>query len=67
MAQVKRALENAGITPLFLVTDNAVPYYRDLVRQLGRGTVVSISESSENLLESLNQGVEQICGDGLEQ
>ena len=67
VAQVKRALENAGITPLFLVTDNAVPYYRDLVRQLGRGTVVSISESSENLLESLNQGVEQICGDGLEQ
>jgi len=67
VAQVRRALENAGITPLFLVTDYAVPYYRNLVQQLGRGTVVSITETSENLLESLNQGVEEICGDGLEQ
>jgi hypothetical protein len=67
VAQVKRALENAGITPLFLVTDHAVPFYRQLAKQLGRGTVVSISDTSENLLESLSQGVEEICGDGLAQ
>jgi len=67
VAQVRRALEAAGITPLFLVTDYAVPYYRDLVQQLGRGTVVSITETSANLLESLDQGVEEICGDGLSQ
>jgi hypothetical protein len=67
VAQVRRALEAAGITPLFLVTGNAVPYYRPLASQLGRGSVFSITETSENLLQALSQGVEEICGDGLSQ
>lgn len=67
VAQVRRALENAGITPLFLVTDHAMPYYRNLASQLGRGSVFRITETSDNLLQALSKGVEEICGDGLSQ
>jgi hypothetical protein len=67
VGQVRRALEAAGITPLFLVTDGAASHYRNLVSQLGRGTVARITESSDNLLQALSQGVEEICGDGLAQ
>ena len=64
---ISRALEAAGITPLFLVTSNVLSVYRDLARQLGRGIVVPISSSSDNLLQALDRGVEEICGDGLSQ
>lgn len=64
-AQVRRALEQADITPLFLVTADAAGYYRSLVGKLGRGTVVVISSNSSDLLRGLDQGVQQVCGEGL--
>jgi hypothetical protein len=65
VAQVRRALERADLTPLFLVTADAAGYYRNLVAQLGRGSVQVISSNSSNLLAGLDQGVKQVCGEGL--
>lgn len=65
VAQVRRALERADLTPLFLVTADAAGYYRNLVAQLGRGSVSVISSNSSNLLAGLDQGVKQVCGEGL--
>ncbi len=67
VAQVKRALEQADLTPLFLVTADAAGYYRNLVAQLGRGNVVVITSNSSNLLAGLDQGVKQVCGEGISQ
>lgn len=67
VAQVRRALERADLTPLFLVTADAAGYYRALVGQLGRGSVQVITSNSSNLLAGLDQGIKQVCGEGLSQ
>jgi len=65
VAQVRRALERADLTPLFLVTADVAATYRGLVAQLGRGSVAVISSNSSDLLAGLDQGVKQVCGEGL--
>ncbi len=58
--EVKTVLEEAKITPIFLVTDNCESAYQDLVSQLGRGTVVRLSLNSSNLVSAVEEGLENI-------
>lgn len=65
VAQVKAAFDSANLTPIFLVTNNEVGTYRNLVAKLGRGAVVPLSSDSSNLLQALSSGIQTICGEGL--
>jgi len=67
VAQVRRALEAADIVPLILAAGGEVGTYRDLARELGRGSVSALSGTSENLLQALNGAIAAVCGDGLTQ
>lgn len=53
IAQVKAALEAADITPVFSVTADVRSYYDNLVVQLGRGVVTTISSNSANLADAI--------------
>ncbi|MEM9540270.1 MAG: putative Ig domain-containing protein [Cyanobacteria bacterium P01_E01_bin.42] len=61
--QVKAALENANIVPIFLVTNDQLPTYQNLVGQLGVGTVVGLSADSSNLVGAIEQGLENVNRD----
>ena len=65
VGQVRTILQNNDIVPLFLIAGGKEGTYRRLAKELGRGSVASLSSSSENLLEALDKVVEQVCGEGL--
>lgn len=67
VAQVRAALAGSDLIPLFLVAGGEEGTYRDLVRQLGRGTVARLDGSSQNLLQALDSAVEKVCGEGIVQ
>ena len=61
VAQVRLALENADIVPIFAVKGGALASYRTLVDDLGRGVAVSLAGDSTNLLESIFGGISEVC------
>lgn len=54
MTQVKAALENGNIIPIFAVTSDIASTYQNLVTQLGVGAVVSLSSDSSSLVDAIN-------------
>jgi len=55
--QVKDALLNAGIIPIFAVTSGVVSAYQDIVSQFGFGTVVTLSSDSSDIIDSIEGGI----------
>jgi hypothetical protein len=56
--QVKTAINNANLLPIFLVTSDYLSYYNGLVSQLGVGAVVEWEADSSNLIEALTDSWE---------
>ncbi|WP_318285954.1 pre-peptidase C-terminal domain-containing protein [Limnospira fusiformis] len=63
VAQVRNALEETGVIPIFAVTRDVVPVYRELVDQLGFGTVETLRSDSSNLVNVVTSGLETILSD----
>jgi len=61
--QVKNALQEAGIVPIFAVTGNQTKTYEKLVDKLGFGTVERLSRDSSNLVKVVTSGLEDIFSD----
>ncbi|MEA5576227.1 putative Ig domain-containing protein [Anabaena sp. UHCC 0451] len=59
--QVKDAVINAGIIPIFAVTSDEISNYQNLVDQLGVGTVVELTSNSSNIVEAITDGLEQVA------
>ena len=57
VAQVRAALEAANIIPIFAVTAPVLASYEGLVTALGRGTAVTLTADSGNVLAALNAGL----------
>ena len=59
ISQVKTAIENNGIFPVFLVSggDSVKSSYDTLVSQLGTGAVISLDSDSENIADALKFAV----------
>lgn len=55
--QVRSALEDNNVIPVFLVTENVESTYEDLVDSLGRGAVIDLDVDSENISDVLKQGI----------
>ncbi len=53
VAQVREAVQNFGIYPVFAVTSDDIPTYQDLVAQLGVGDVVELSSDSSNIIDAI--------------
>ena len=62
IALLKAALAKSGIIPVFAVTAGVVPIYQDLVTQLGRGTVVTLTSDSANLSDAVREAVAKVTG-----
>jgi len=61
LVQLKRALEAANIVPLFAVTADVLTDYNDLVTFLGRGSVVTLSSDSSDLVDVLTDGLGRLA------
>ncbi|MBN3939459.1 hypothetical protein [Nostoc sp. NMS9] len=57
IGQVKTALEANNIIPIFLTTSNVAADYETLVTQLGRGGVLTLGSTSENLADVIKEAV----------
>jgi Ca2+-binding RTX toxin-like protein len=57
VAEVRDALINANIIPVFTVTAHVMSDYQNLVSQLGFGTVVKLESDSSNLVNAITQGL----------
>lgn len=57
VAEVRDALINANIIPVFTVTTDVIDDYQNLVSQLGFGTVVELESDSSNLVNAITQGL----------
>jgi len=57
ITQVKTALLNAGIIPVFAVTSGVVADYQSLVSELGFGSVVSLSSDSSDIVAAFEDGI----------
>ncbi|MEH2213313.1 hypothetical protein [Nostoc sp.] len=57
VGQVKTALETNNIIPIFLTTSNVAANYETLVTQLGRGGVLTVGSTSENLADVIKEAV----------
>lgn len=66
IAQVRDALVDAGIAPIFAVTSDQIPVYQDLVAQLGFGEVVTLNSDSSNIVDILRATLPEIEPDILE-
>ena len=56
--QVKAAINQANLLPIFLVTSNYKSVYDNLVKKLGVGAVVPLNSDSSNLIEALKTALE---------
>lgn len=61
--QLKGALQEAGIVPIFAVTGDQTRTYEQLVDELGFGTVETLSRDSSNLVEAVTSGLEKVLSD----
>lgn len=57
IAQLKAALDAANIIPIFAIANNYEANYQTLVDQLGRGTVVSLTADSSNVVGAITAGL----------
>lgn len=57
LAQVKAALDAANIIPIFAVTAGLEATYQGLSTTLGRGTVVTLSANSANIVSAITTGL----------
>lgn len=57
VSQVKAALEGENIIPIFAVTAGLEATYQGLVTELGRGTVVTLSANSSNIVSAITAGL----------
>ncbi|MDZ7994851.1 MAG: hypothetical protein RM022_001745 [Nostoc sp. EfeVER01] len=57
VGQVKTALEANNIIPIFLTTSNVAANYETLVTHLGRGGVLTVGSTSENLADLIKEAV----------
>ena len=64
--QVREALIDAGIVPIFAVTSksdnnvNNISVYNDLVNKLGFGKVVRLDTDSANLVNAITEGLDKV-------
>ncbi|MEG4071931.1 VWA domain-containing protein [Microcoleus sp. Pol14C2] len=60
--QVREALIDAGIVPIFAVTPTSenISVYNDLVNQLGFGKVVRLDSDSANLVNAITEGLDKV-------
>jgi Integrin beta chain VWA domain/Lipase/RTX calcium-binding nonapeptide repeat (4 copies) len=64
--QVREALIDAGIVPIFAVTSisdekvNNISVYNDLVNKLGFGKVVRLDSDSANLVDAITEGLDKV-------
>jgi len=63
IAQVRDALQEAGIVPIFAVTGDQVRNYNKLVDKLGFGVVEKLSRDSSNLVKVVTNGLEEVFSD----
>ncbi|MEB3117169.1 MAG: PEP-CTERM sorting domain-containing protein [Limnothrix sp.] len=61
--QVRKALLDSGIVPIFAATTNVTSIYQDLVSQLGFGQVVTLSADSSNLVDAVQTGIKNALSD----
>lgn len=61
--QVRQALQNNNIIPIFAVTSGVTSTYQDLVDDLGFGTVVTLSSNSSNIVSAINAGLTDVFKD----
>jgi pimeloyl-ACP methyl ester carboxylesterase len=57
VTQVRDALIEADIVPVFAVTQDKIGTYNDLVNQLGFGKVVRLESNSSNLTSAITEGL----------
>lgn len=57
ISQVKAALQAANIIPIFAVTGGFETTYQGLVTDLGRGTVVTLTANSSNVVSAITAGL----------
>ncbi|MGB4056557.1 MAG: type I secretion C-terminal target domain-containing protein [Alphaproteobacteria bacterium] len=57
IAQVKSALEAANIIPIFAIAGGHEATYQGLVTGLGRGTVVTLTSNSSNVVAAITAGL----------
>lgn len=57
IAQLANALQSAGIIPIFAVAGGYEADYQSLVTQLGRGTVVTLTMNSSNIVDAIAAGM----------
>lgn len=55
--QVKAAIEAANIIPIFAIANGYEATYQGLVGALGRGTVVSLTSNSSNIVSAITAGM----------
>jgi Ca2+-binding RTX toxin-like protein len=60
IAQAREALLDAGIVPIFLVTDGVLSNYQTLVRDLGFGTALELESDSANIVSAITRGLATI-------
>lgn len=63
IAQVRDALIDASIVPIFAVTEEVRHHYDDLVTQFGFGEVVVLSSNSDNLVSAIQEGIGNALSD----
>ncbi|HRX35727.1 MAG TPA: FG-GAP-like repeat-containing protein, partial [Aestuariivirga sp.] len=57
IAQLKGALEAANIIPIFAIAGGFQSTYQALADQLGRGTVVTLTANSSNVVDAITAGI----------
>ncbi|MCB1434263.1 MAG: hypothetical protein KDK75_17680, partial [Alphaproteobacteria bacterium] len=57
IAQLKSALEAANIIPIFAIAGGFQSTYQALADQLGRGTVVTLTANSSNVVDAITAGI----------
>lgn len=55
--QVRAAIEAANIIPIFAIANGYESTYQGLVASLGRGTVVSLTSNSSNIVSAITTGM----------
>lgn len=64
IAQVKAALDSAGIIPIFAVTADVLGYYQNLNNELGgTGAVVQLDSNSSNLEQAIKDALGELTVD----
>lgn len=57
ISQLKTALEDNNIIPIFLATDGQQTTYQGLVSDLGRGGVLPLDSNSENVADAIKEAI----------